>query len=62
MNKMKCPCCGKRAFDISRLPKEQIEIELKCPNCHKFVKIPCVADSCISISKEGGSHYGKAYV
>lgn len=38
MNKMKCPCCGKRAFDISRLSKEQIEIELKCPNCHKFVK------------------------
>ena len=45
MNRMKCPCCGKRAFDISRLPKEQIEIELKCPNCHKFVKIPCVAAS-----------------
>ncbi|MEG0793786.1 MAG: hypothetical protein RR399_08220 [Lachnospiraceae bacterium] len=62
MNKMKCPCCGKRAFDISRLPKEQIEIELKCPNCHKFVKIPCVADSCLSISKEGGNRYGKAYV
>ena len=30
--RMKCPECGKRAFDISGLPKEQIEIELKCPN------------------------------
>ena len=30
--KMKCPMCGKRAFDIEPLPREQVEVELKCPN------------------------------
>lgn len=62
MNRMKCPCCGKRAFDISKFPKEQIEIELKCPNCHKFVKIPCIADSCIGVSKDIGNQYNKAFI
>lgn len=42
--RMKCPECGKRAFDISGLPKEQIEIELKCPNCHHFVRVACIAE------------------
>lgn len=27
--KMKCPLCNKRAFDISSLPKEEFKIELK---------------------------------
>lgn len=45
--KMKCPRCGKRAFDISTLPKERIEVELKCPNCHKFVLVPCNKESCM---------------
>lgn len=40
--KLKCPVCGKRACDISELPKEKIYIELKCPHCNKLVKIPCV--------------------
>lgn len=40
--KLKCPVCGKRACDISDLPKEKIYIELKCPHCNKLVKIPCV--------------------
>ncbi len=40
-NKMRCPNCNKRAFDISALPKEEIEIELKCPNCHRFVRVAC---------------------
>ena len=39
--KMKCPKCGRRAFDISRLPKEEVEVSLKCPQCVKFVSIPC---------------------
>jgi endogenous inhibitor of DNA gyrase (YacG/DUF329 family) len=40
-NKMKCPICSKRVFDISKIPKEQIIIELKCPQCGKLVKVPC---------------------
>lgn len=43
--KMKCPCCGKRAFDISELPNEAIIVELKCPQCHKVVKVRCDASS-----------------
>lgn len=43
--KMKCPRCQKRAFDISALPKEEIKIELKCPHCHNFVVVPCNAES-----------------
>lgn len=40
--KMKCPFCCKRAFDISKLPKDDdIEIELKCPHCRRFVTIKC---------------------
>ena len=38
--KMKCPKCGKRAFDISGLPTVPLIVELKCPNCHNIVKIP----------------------
>jgi len=52
--KMKCPRCGKRAFDISTLPKEQIEVELKCPNCHKFVLVPCNKASCMDYDEKGG--------
>lgn len=40
-SKMKCPNCGKRAFDISKLPKERITIELKCPHCNKIVRVYC---------------------
>jgi transcription elongation factor Elf1 len=41
MKKMKCPNCGRRAFDISNLPKEEVEVTLKCPQCGKFVSVPC---------------------
>lgn len=42
MNKpLKCPICGKRACDVSEIPKERMFIELKCPNCNKIVKISC---------------------
>lgn len=45
MNKrMRCPKCGRRAFDISRLPKEEVEVSLKCPQCVKFVSIPCIEE------------------
>lgn len=39
MNKpLKCPVCGKRACDVSDIPKEKLYIELKCPNCNHIVK------------------------
>lgn len=42
MNKpLKCPVCGKRACDVSKIPKEKLYIELKCPNCNQIVKILC---------------------
>lgn len=45
MKKMKCSVCKRRAFDISELPKEQVEIELKCPQCKNFVMVPCNEES-----------------
>jgi|LFRM01.2.fsa_nt_gb endogenous inhibitor of DNA gyrase (YacG/DUF329 family) len=35
--KVKCPLCGKRIFDTSQDAKG--EIEVKCKNCNKVVKI-----------------------
>lgn len=44
MEKMECPKCHKRVFDISKIPKEDgIEVKLKCPQCHEFVLVPCTA-------------------
>ncbi len=60
--RMKCPRCGKRAFDISGLPSEQIEIELKCPNCHKIVSIPCIAGARLKTQQKGGEKNGQAYL
>jgi predicted RNA-binding Zn-ribbon protein involved in translation (DUF1610 family) len=42
---MRCTNCGRRAFDISRLPQEDVEVTLKCPQCGKFVSIPCNEES-----------------
>jgi len=41
MAKMKCPNCGRRVFDISYLPAEQVTVKLKCPQCSKFVSVNC---------------------
>jgi predicted RNA-binding Zn-ribbon protein involved in translation (DUF1610 family) len=43
--KMKCPNCGRRAFDISKIPKEEVEVTLKCPQCGKFVSVLCNEES-----------------
>lgn len=60
---MKCPNCGRRAFDISKLPKEEVEVTLKCPQCGKFVSVPCTEESemrypagCRHAVKGGDSH------
>lgn len=48
--KIKCSNCGRRAFDISRIPKEEVEITLKCPQCRKFVSIQCNEKSELRVS------------
>lgn len=45
MKRMECPNCGRRAFDISRLPNKEIEISLKCPQCKKIVTVVCIKNS-----------------
>ena len=37
MKRLKCPVCGKRAVDIDA--NGNVRLELKCPNCHKIVKL-----------------------
>ena len=44
MTKMVCPKCGGRVFDISKIPKERIDVSLKCPRCHNIVTIECSLD------------------
>lgn len=47
MTKMGCPKCGGRIFDISKIPKERIDVALKCPRCHNIVTIACSSDNTI---------------
>lgn len=35
---LKCPCCNKRAMDVIEA-KGNVVMEIKCPQCHKIVKI-----------------------
>ena len=35
-----CPVCDKRALDISDLPDTPVRVRLKCPHCHKLIRIP----------------------
>ena len=53
---MKCPLCGKRAFDTSRLhnTKEPVEISLKCPHCRNIVSVPITERMCMP-SRLGGN-------
>lgn len=39
--KINCPICRKRAFDISAAVKGEVWIELKCPHCRNIVQICC---------------------
>ena len=52
---MKCSRCGKRAFDISELPKEKVHVELKCPQCNKIVRVSCDAGSEYVVKKTSRS-------
>lgn len=37
--KINCPICRKRAFDICSPSKGEIWIEMKCPHCRNIVQI-----------------------
>jgi len=39
--KINCPICRKRAFDISAAVKGEVWIELKCPHCRNIVQVCC---------------------
>lgn len=44
MTQMICPKCGGRVFDISKIPKEQIKVALKCPRCRSIVTVTCTSE------------------
>lgn len=54
---MRCPNCGKRAFDTSGFLKTNhpVEISLKCPQCGRIVRVPVVPDMRLPM-KKGGKH------
>lgn len=56
---MRCPNCGKRAFDASGFHKadEPVEISLKCPQCGRFVKVPIAQHMCLPKRKGGKRVY-----
>ena len=55
---MKCPVCGKRAFDTSKLLEGNlnIEISLKCPNCKNIVSVELTSSNCLEPRRSGSSH------
>jgi hypothetical protein len=54
---MRCPNCGKRAFDTTGFHQESqpIVIRLKCPQCRQFVDVPIVQDMRLPARKGGKS-------
>jgi uncharacterized Zn finger protein len=52
---MKCPGCGKRAFDTSCFhdAEHPVEITLKCPQCGQFVRVPIDATMSLPMRKGG---------
>lgn len=51
MIKMCCQKCNKRIFDISKFPKEDIEINLKCSNCKNIVSVKCTKENVLKLKK-----------
>jgi hypothetical protein len=54
---MRCPNCGRRAFDTSGFytTNRPIEISLKCPQCGRIVRVAIVQDMSLPMRK-GGSN------
>jgi hypothetical protein len=52
---MRCPNCGKRAFDTTGFyhTKQPVEISLKCPQCGRIVRVPIAKDMCLPDRKGG---------
>ena len=52
---MKCPLCGKRAFDTTGFynTNQPVEISLKCPQCGRIVRVPIARDMCLPDRKGG---------
>ena len=46
MERLKCPVCGKRAADVNS--DGNVELEIKCPHCHKLVKFKYAGHRLIS--------------
>ena len=36
-----CPKCGRRAFDLSNIPKGPLWVGLKCPHCQRIIHLEC---------------------
>jgi NAD-dependent SIR2 family protein deacetylase len=54
---MRCPKCGKRAFDTTGFHNmnQPLEISLKCPQCNQIVRVPIVQDGSMPSRKGGNS-------
>jgi predicted RNA-binding Zn-ribbon protein involved in translation (DUF1610 family) len=52
---MRCPNCGRRAFDTSGFypPYRPIEISLKCPQCGRIVRVAIAQDMRLPTRKGG---------
>jgi DNA-directed RNA polymerase subunit RPC12/RpoP len=52
---MRCPNCGKRAFDTSGFHQidPPVEISLKCPQCGRFIRVPIAQHMCLPAKKGG---------
>lgn len=37
--KINCPLCRRRAFDIDSSVKGDVLVELKCPHCRNIIKV-----------------------
>lgn len=45
MFQFKCPICGKRLFDASKIPKEEIIISTKCKNCNNAPEVKLIKEN-----------------
>lgn len=54
---MRCPNCGKRAFDTSGFNRAEqpVVISLKCPHCNRIVRVPIAQHMCLP-PRKGGNH------
>lgn len=61
MYKMKCPDCDRRVFDISKF-NDGMDVELKCPHCHKIVTVPCIKAMCMGVTQDTNDHINEGSI